>query len=74
MPGFVLEYHRPTGELRVHQFLLESGHRDALRCRLELEARRDSDDWEIVSINSASLSDLKRTHARYFREIVPLAG
>lgn len=66
MPGFVIEYHRPTGTRRVHQFLGSNGHRDALEYRLELELERTDKDWEIASLNSESLDMLMRTHRRYF--------
>jgi hypothetical protein len=67
MPGFVIEYHRPTGDRRVHEFLGADGHRAALEYRLELESRRTDRDWEIASLNSESLEMLRRTHARYFQ-------
>lgn len=66
MPGFVIEYHRPTGDRRVHAFPGEAGHRAALQYRLELEDRRVDDDWEIASLNSDSIETLQKTHARYF--------
>lgn len=66
MAGFVIEYNRLSGERRVHSFSGATGHRDALRRRLELEDARESEDWEIVSLNSDSLQTVKRTHARYF--------
>lgn len=66
MPGFVIQYHRPTGNRIVHEFLGESGHRDALQYRLELEGQRLDADWEIASLNSDSLETLQKTHARYF--------
>lgn len=72
MPGFVIEYHRPTGARRVHEFPGDSGHQDAMRYRLELELQRTDGDWEIASLNSDSLETLQKTHARYFvgREMV----
>lgn len=66
MAGFVIEYNRLSGERRVHTFPGANGHRDALRLRLELEDTRESDAWEIVSLNSNSLETVQRTHARYF--------
>ncbi len=66
MPGFVIEYHRPSGDRRVTAFPGAQGHRDALQYRLELEATRANGDWEIASLNSDSLETLQRTHARYF--------
>lgn len=66
MAGFVIEYNRLSGERRIHSFPGTQGHRDALRRRLELEATRESGDWEIVSLNSDSIETVRRTHARYF--------
>ncbi len=66
MPGFVIEYHRPSGDRRVYQFPGETGHQDALAFRLELEGQRSDPDWEIASLNTDSLATLQKTHARYF--------
>lgn len=66
MAGYVIEYHRPSGAHRVHEFPGVDGHREAMRFRLQLEAQRKDLDIEIVSINSTSLENLKRTHSRYF--------
>lgn len=67
MPGFVIEYHRPSGDRRVHVFPGATGHREALEYRLALEVERTDRDWEIASLNSESLEVLERTHARYFQ-------
>lgn len=66
MPGFVIQYHRPTGNRIVRAFPGESGHKEALQYRLELEEQRLDADWEIASLNSDSLETLQKTHARYF--------
>lgn len=66
MAGFVIEYHRPTGARRVHEFLGPDGHREAMLCRLRLEAERLDGDWEIASLNSDAIETLMKTHARYF--------
>ncbi len=73
MPGYVVEYHRRTRDWRVTAFPGADGHRDALRARLELERDRQSDDWEIASLNGDSLAVVKQTHSRYFegRELEP---
>jgi len=68
MSGFVIEYHRPTGARRVHEFLGVDGHREALLYRLKLERERLDVDWEIASLNSDSLDTLMKTHSRYFAE------
>lgn len=66
MPGFVIEYHRPSGDYRLYEFPGDLGHRAALEKRFELENNREDDDWEIASLNSDSIETLRRTHARYF--------
>lgn len=67
MPGFVIEYHRPSGDRRVTEFPGENGHREALQYRLALERERVDGNWEIASLNSQSLEMLQRTHRRYFQ-------
>ena len=63
MPGYVIEFNRRTRERRVREF---ADHREAMRYRLELEARRDDLDVEIAALISDSLGTLQRTHSRYF--------
>ena len=72
MAGFVIEYNRRTRDWSVTQFLSDTGHRDALRLRLERERLRTDTDIEIVSLVSDSLETIQKTHARYFtgRELV----
>jgi hypothetical protein len=60
---FLLEYHRPSGELRT---LVEysDGH-EAMEHRFALE--RDNDrDVEVVVLCAESLDTIKQTHSRYF--------
>lgn len=66
MTGFVIEYHRPSGSRRVYAFPGAEGPTDALRRRIELEATRESSDWEIASLNADSIETLQATHSRYF--------
>ena len=66
MPGFLIEYNRRTGDRRVREFPGKNGHREALHARFEAEERRPSNDWEVVSLNSGSLSAIRTTHSRYF--------
>lgn len=68
MQGFTIEYHRPTGVARVHEFLGPQGHREATLLRLKLEKERVDLDWEIVALASDSLETVKKTHSRYFAE------
>lgn len=69
MPGFVIEYNRVSQERRVTPFLGDQGHRQALLKRIELEAQRTDEDWEIASLNSDSLQTIMSTHSRYFQGI-----
>ena len=66
MSGFVIQYNRRTGASEVTSFTEPGGHREALQLRLRLEAERQDDDIEIVSIVSDSLDTVRRTHSRYF--------
>ena len=66
MSGFLVEYNRKTRDWKVTEFPGATGHREALLMRLERERNRESDDWEIASLNSVSLETIKKTHARYF--------
>lgn len=66
MAGFVIEYNRRTRDWSVTEFLSETGHREALRLRLERERNRTDKDIEIVSLVSDSLQTIQKTHARYF--------
>ena len=72
MAGFVIEYNRRTQDWSVTEFLSDTGHREALRLRLERERNRTDEDIEIVSLVSDSLQTIQKTHARYFvgRELV----
>ncbi|GAA4175673.1 hypothetical protein [Gryllotalpicola koreensis] len=66
MHGFLIEYHRPTGDWRLTDYPGADGPRAALERRLELDADRTDTDWEYVTLNAASLATVKRTHSRYF--------
>lgn len=72
MAGFVIEYNRRTQDWSVTEFPSDTGHREALRLRLERERNRTDKDIEIVSLVSDSLQTIRKTHARYFvgRELV----
>lgn len=67
MSGFLLVYHRKSGQLEHFQeFRGESGPHDALRARFEFESRIKDPDVEIVALNSDSEATIRVTHARYF--------
>ena len=74
MPGFVIEYNRRTAARRVTTFEGESGSRDAMLRRLELEKDRRDPDIEIVSLVSDSLEAIEKTHSRYFGKAGDLAA
>lgn len=65
--GFVIQYHRLSGDRIVTEFAGANGPKLALLERLRLEKQRPNRDWEIVSLNSDSLETIEKTHSRYFR-------
>lgn len=67
MAGFLIQYHRYSGDRIVTEFNGPNGARNALIERLRLEVQRPSAEWEIVSLNSDSLETIEKTHSRYFR-------
>jgi len=69
--GFILSYHRRSGELRIEQFTGEDSVSRAASRRLELERERTDADVEIASLFSDSLESLQKTHSRYFRKFQP---
>ena len=73
MPGFVIVYNRRTGASEVISYDAPTGHRDALRRRLELEQQRTDADVEVVSLVSDSINTIRRTHSRYFEHEVSCA-
>lgn len=70
MTGFVITYHRRTGDVDVTSFPEPDGHRKAMRERLRREAEGLDPDVEIVSLISDSLETVKQTHRRYFDQLV----
>ncbi|MFI2563853.1 hypothetical protein [Paenarthrobacter sp. NPDC018779] len=75
MPGFTIQYNKKTQERLVEVFEGDSGHRDAMKRRLELEKKHLGMDWEIVSLNATSLASIQQSHSRYFhgRDITVIA-
>ena len=63
MPGFLLEYHRKSGE--VHLEKCES-LMQAIQKRVALESTTTDDDVEIVVIVSPDEQMLRKSHSRYF--------
>lgn len=73
MTAVVIEYNRRSGDRRVYTFEGDSGPREALGLRFELENRHHEDGWEIVSLVSDSIESIRNSHSRYFegRELAP---
>lgn len=63
MSSFLIKYHRRSGHLVLEEFesLLE-----ATKKRLELDKENNDPDLEIVAVASASESQLRESHSRYF--------
>ena len=63
MPGFLLEYHRKSGEVHVEKF---DSLKQAIQKRVALESNVTDDDTEIVVIVSPNEQMLRKSHSRYF--------
>lgn len=63
MPGFLIQYHRKSGEVHVEKF--DSPER-AIQKRVALESTTTDDDVEIVVIVSPNEQMLRKSHLRYF--------
>ena len=66
MSSFVVEYNRKTRDWFVTSYPGTNGRKRAMAHRFELERRRPTTDWEIVSLNSDSIDTIRKTHSRYF--------
>ena len=63
MPGFLLQYHRRSGEVHVEKF---DSLKQAIQKRVALESNVTDDDTEIVVIGSPDEQTLRESHSRYF--------
>lgn len=63
MPGFLIQYHRKSGEVHVEKF---DSHKRAIQKRITLESNVTDDDTEIVVIGSPDEQTLRESHSRYF--------
>lgn len=63
MEDYVIEFNRRTRERRVTRCATTQ---QAVRYRLELEAKRTDLDIEIAALTTSSFEGLQRTHSRYF--------
>lgn len=70
MPGFVIQYHRSTGEMHLSQYptLVE-----ATRERLRLDRQRMDEDIEIVAVSAEDRTALEHSHSRYFARLAATA-
>lgn len=65
MPGFLIEYQRLSGDVRVSEFATLRQATDQ-RLRLDRERAASDSDMEYVAIGAASREALERSHSRYF--------
>lgn len=63
MPGFLIQYHRKSGEVHVEKF---DSPKRAIQKRIALESNTTDDDVEIVVIVSPDEQMLRKSHSRYF--------
>lgn len=75
MAGYLIQFNKKTQQRRVEIFEGPSGHKEAMRRRLDLEKEGLGEEWEIVSLNADSIDSVMRSHSRYFQgSDVPPAG
>jgi len=72
MKQFLLVYRRSTGRL-LECRELGGDAATGFRERVAAEKRESDPDVEVVLLSAASFEALKRTHARYFRNLQGLA-
>lgn len=63
MPGFLIEYHRKRGHVKVEKF---DSLMEALEERLRRDQKNFDEDLEIVTVASQSREQLEKSHSRYF--------
>lgn len=63
MPGFLIEYQRKRGNVKVERFasLIE-----AVEERLRRDQQNSDEDFEIATVASQSREQLEKSHSRYF--------
>jgi hypothetical protein len=71
---FLIEYDRDSGVLvRLDTFdVIERDRASAARLELEIQLFKDGLSREVVLLEADSLDALKKTHGRYFRDVVDL--
>ena len=72
---FLLEYQRSKGKLLTFKTFLDSelARAEQARIDLELELNEKGIDHEVVILEAASLTALRRTHRRYFETLDEIA-
>lgn len=73
---FLMEYDRHSGTLVTVRTFKQSEQHQADEARLELELRlnREGIEHEVVLLEAASESALRKSHRRYFEDIAGIAG
>lgn len=66
MRGFLIKYHRPTGDLAMAEY---GSLRDATLRRFELDKTNDDPDLEIVAVASESEPHLRQSYSRCFSAV-----
>ena len=68
---FLIEYHRGEGRIVTFKVFEDSERSKAEKSRLEIELdlNRREVDHEVVLLEAASESALRRTHRRYFEDL-----
>jgi hypothetical protein len=63
MSGFLIQYHRKSGEVHAEKF---DSPKRAIQKRVALESITTDDDIEIAVIVSPDEQMLRKSHSRYF--------
>jgi len=73
---FLIEYDRDQGQVvRLQQF--DDSARSAaenIRLEIELELNRRAEEHEVVLLEAHNEAALRRTHRRYFEDVIALAS
>ena len=72
---YLIEYNRPEGRLVTFKAFdsSERTYAETARLELELELNRKGTNHEVVILEAAGESALRRTHRRYFEDLSEIA-
>jgi hypothetical protein len=71
---FLIEYDRPRGSIvQLREFADDFRGAEEARFSLELDLNRRGVEHEVVVLDAPSQEALRRTHSRYFENVVELA-